>query len=189
MSKASGSSLKRVEKASRATEGRACAACSRGARRQRPQCHPDRHSYVDARAARLDDRRREQHRYPGGTLKPEKTGAAKHSADYRDRKKAEADRLGIEKMYFDMPAGIRKQLAAEIKVHGYSQLQELWQDLALSWIAQAPDERARRLQKPDAPAFHISQRLARPFEDSSLAELRRNPGDEIASPISRTPSG
>lgn len=96
-------------------------------------------------------------------MKPEKTGAAKHSADYRDRKKTEADRLGIEKMYFDMPAGIRKQLAAEMKGHGYSQLQELWQDLALSWIAQAPDERARRLQKPDAPAFRVSPRLARQF--------------------------
>ncbi|ROL76564.1 hypothetical protein BLX41_14530 [Pseudomonas protegens] len=94
-------------------------------------------------------------------MKPEKTGAAKHSADYRDRKKAEADRLGIEKMYFDMPAGIRKQLAADMKAHGYSQLQELWQDLALSWLAQSPDERARRLLKPDAPAFRISQRLAR----------------------------
>lgn len=125
----------------------------------------------------------------GDTLKPEKTGAAKHSDDYRDRKKAEADRLGIEKMHFDMPAGIRKQLAADMEAHGYSQLQELWQDLALSWLAQSPDERARRLLKPDAPAFRISQRLARQFEDSSLAELRRNPGEEIASPISRTPSG
>ncbi|WP_235437000.1 hypothetical protein [Pseudomonas fluorescens] len=61
----------------------------------------------------------------GDTLKPEKTGAAKHSADYRDRKKAEADRLGIEKMYFDMPTGVRKQLATELAVHGYSQVQEL----------------------------------------------------------------
>lgn len=56
-------------------------------------------------------------------------------------------------MHFDMPAGIRKQLAAEVKAHGYSQVQELWQDLALSWIAQDAEERARRLRKPDAPAF------------------------------------
>lgn len=110
-------------------------------------------------------------------MKAEKTGAAKHSADYRDRKKAEADRLGIEKMHFDMPTGIRKQLAAEIETYGYSQVQELWQDLALAWIAQEPDERARRLLKPDAPAFRISPRLARQFEDASQAELRRDPGD------------
>ncbi|MQA53701.1 hypothetical protein [Pseudomonas piscis] len=115
-------------------------------------------------------------------MKAEKTGAAKHSADYRDRKKAEADRLGIEKMHFDMPAGIRKQLAAEMQAHGYSQVQELWQDLALSWIAQSPDERARRLQKPGAQAFRVSPRLARQFEIQSVAELRRDPGDEIVSP-------
>ncbi|WP_377706261.1 hypothetical protein ACFMKY_18090 [Pseudomonas protegens] len=113
-------------------------------------------------------------------MKSDKTGAAKHSADYRDRKKAEADRLGIEKMHFDMPAGIRKQLAADMEAHGYSQMQELWQDLALSWIAQSPDERARRLQKPDAPAFRISQKLASRFEDASKAELRRDPGDSLS---------
>ncbi|MBC2658599.1 hypothetical protein H7A76_24440 [Pseudomonas sp. MSSRFD41] len=84
----------------------------------------------------------------------------------------------VEKVHFDMPAGVRKQLAAELKAHGYSQVQELWQDLALSWIAQEPDERARRLLKPDAPAFRISQRLARQFEDASMAELKRNPGDD-----------
>ncbi|WP_350403417.1 hypothetical protein ABCR88_20985 [Pseudomonas sp. W17] len=115
-------------------------------------------------------------------MKAEKTGAAKHSADYRDRKKAEADRLGIEKMHFDMPAGIRKQLAAEMASHGYSQIQELWQGLAMSWIAQDPDERARRLLKPDAPAFRISPRLARQLEDASQAELKRDPGDEALRP-------
>jgi hypothetical protein len=115
-------------------------------------------------------------------VKAEKTGAAKHSADYRDRKKAEADRLGIEKMHFDMPAGIRKQLAAELKAHGYSQAQEPWQDLALSWIAQEPDERARRLQRPDAPAFRISPRLARQFNEASEAELKRYPECEVILP-------
>ncbi|WP_228022336.1 MULTISPECIES: hypothetical protein [unclassified Pseudomonas] len=78
------------------------------------------------------DLRQEPQIDQGKVVKAEKTGAAKHSADYLDRKKAEADRLDIEKMHFDMPAGIRKQLAAELAVHGYSQVQELWQDLALS---------------------------------------------------------
>lgn len=117
-------------------------------------------------------------------MRSDKTGAAKHSADYRDRKKAEADRLGIEKMHFDMPAGIRKQLAAELAVHGYSQIQELWQDMALSWISQSQDEQARRLLKPDAPAFRISHRLTRQLEEASQVELRRDPGDEVIKPIS-----
>ena len=111
-----------------------------------------------------------------------KTGAAKHSADYRKRKKAEAASLGIEKLFFNMPAGAKPAIAGEMKRLGYSQEQELWQDLVLSWIAQEPEERARRLEKPDAPAFYISPKLARKFEAASVAELRRNPGDDFVAP-------
>lgn len=111
-----------------------------------------------------------------------KTGGAKHSADYRDRQKQQAEKLGIEKVFFNMPAGIKTALAAEIDRHGYDQVQELWQDMALSWIAQDPEERARRLVRPYAPAFYISPKLARRFEDASLAELRRDPGDVIQDP-------
>lgn len=112
----------------------------------------------------------------------EKTGVAKHSADYRARKKALAEKLGIEKVFFNMPAGIKSAMAAEIEQYGYDQVQELWQDLALSWIAQDPEERARRLERPDAPAFYISPKLARQFEEESMRDIRRNPGDEIVPP-------
>lgn len=112
----------------------------------------------------------------------QKTGAAKHSADYRDRKKKKAEKLGIEVVTITMPAGIKKALSAEIKRHGYKQVQELWQDLALSWIAQDPEERARRLERPGAPAFYISPKLAREFEAASQAEIRRYPGDEVERP-------
>ena len=108
----------------------------------------------------------------------EKTAAAKHSANYRARQYAQAKKLGIEKVFFNMPAGIKDALSAEIERHGYDQVQELWQDLALSWIAQEPEERARRLERPGAPAFYISPKLARQFEEASIAELRRDPGDE-----------
>ncbi|MFP3862825.1 hypothetical protein SHV42_07695 [Pseudomonas capeferrum] len=112
----------------------------------------------------------------------ERTAAARHSADYREREKKKAEKLGIEDVTITMPAGIKKALSAEIKRHGYKQVQELWQDMALSWIAQDPEERARRLERPDAPAFYISPKLARQFESASMAEIRRNPGDEIEPP-------
>lgn len=112
----------------------------------------------------------------------QKTGAAKHSADYRERERTKAAKLGIEKVFFNMPAGIKAAIAAEIERHGYDQVQELWQDLALSWIAQDHVERARRLERPDAPGFYISPKLARQFEAASMDELRRVPGDEIISP-------
>ena len=112
-----------------------------------------------------------------------KTGGAKHSADYRERQKLEAEKLGIEKVFFSMPEGIKTAMAAEIKRLGYRQVQELWQDMALSWIAQEPEERVRRLERPDAPAFYISPKLARKFEVASRAELRRDPGDEVLLPV------
>ncbi|MHA6195561.1 hypothetical protein ACX3YG_14445 [Pseudomonas wadenswilerensis] len=100
----------------------------------------------------------------------EKTGAAKHSKDYRGRKKAEAERLGIEEVKTLMPAGIKAQLAEAMVAHGYTQVQELWQDMQLSWIAADHEERARRLKRPDAPAFKISAKLARHYERVAMAE-------------------
>ncbi|MCS4282416.1 hypothetical protein M2396_000681 [Pseudomonas sp. BIGb0278] len=112
------------------------------------------------------------------------TGASKHSADYRAREKAKAEKLGIEEVTITMPAGIKKAFAAELKRHGYKQVQELWQDMALSWIAQEPEERARRLERPDAPAFYISPKLARQFNEASMAELHCDPDDEAIPPAS-----
>lgn len=111
-----------------------------------------------------------------------KTGAAKHSADYRDRKRAEAERLGIETLPVESAAGTRAELAKAMKVHGYTQLQELLQDLHRSFIAADRPEQTRRLKRPDAPAFKVSPKLARRFAAATRAELRRNPGDEIEAP-------
>lgn len=114
-----------------------------------------------------------------------KTKGAEYSRRAREKKKADVARLGVEQVVIDMPAGIKKLLAAEVKHHGYDQVQALWQDMALSWAAADPEERARRLQRPDAPAFQISPKLARLFKSVSEAELRRNPGDEIVIPESK----
>ncbi|ROL64579.1 hypothetical protein [Pseudomonas vranovensis] len=111
-----------------------------------------------------------------------KTGAAKHSADYRDRKKAEAQRFGIETLAVEMAAGTRAGMTGAMKAHGYTQLQELLQNLHRSFLAASPEEQARRLQQHDAPAFRISPKLARQFEKASRAELKRDPGCEIEVP-------
>lgn len=111
-----------------------------------------------------------------------KTGAAKHSADYRERKKAEAQRFGIETLPVEMAAGTRAGMAEAMKAHGYSQLQELLQNLHRSFLAASPEEQARRLKRPDASAFEITPKLARQFNEASRADIRRDPGDEILPP-------
>lgn len=112
----------------------------------------------------------------------DKTKGAEYSRRAREKKKAEDARLGVEEVVIEMPAGIKKLLAAEVKRHDYDQVQALWQDMALSWIAQEPEERTRRLQRPAAPAFEISPKLASKFEMATRDEVRRDPGDEIDNP-------
>ncbi|WP_191832584.1 nucleoid-associated protein [Pseudomonas fluorescens] len=90
----------------------------------------------------------------------------------------EAERFGIETLSVEMAAGTRAGMAAAMKVHGYTQLQELLQNLHRLFLAASPEEQAHRLQQPDAPAFEISPKLARQFEQASRAELKRDPGDE-----------
>ena len=112
----------------------------------------------------------------------EKTAAARHSKAYRERKNAEAERLGIEKLTIETAKGVRRALLAAAKAHGYEQLQELYQDIALSFLAASPEQQADRLKHPDAPAFVITPKLARQLDVASRAELRRDPGDEVIIP-------
>ena len=79
-------------------------------------------------------------------------------------------------------AGTKLGMTEAMETHGYTQLQELLQDLHLSFLACDGEERARRLKRPDAPAFEISPKLARQFERASRTDIRRDPGDEIIEP-------
>jgi hypothetical protein len=112
----------------------------------------------------------------------EKTAAAKHSADYRRRQKEEKEKLGIERLEVDAPVGTRSGMTLAMKDHGYKQVQELWQDLALAFLSMPLEEQSRRLRKPDATAFVVTPKLARQYEKKAQAELRADPGDEIIGP-------
>lgn len=118
----------------------------------------------------------------------EKTAAAKHSADYRARQNAEKAKLAIETLKVDMPIGVRSGLITAMADHGYSQLQELWQDLALSFLSMPREEQARRLKKPDAPAFVITQKLSRQFDTESQREIARYRDEYEISPSAPQPA-
>jgi hypothetical protein len=107
----------------------------------------------------------------------EKTAAAKHSAAYRERQNAAKAKLGIETQKIETSAGTRSGMKTAMKDDGYSQIQELWQDLALSFLASPRKEQARRLRKPDTSAFVVTPRLARQFELESRREIGRDSGD------------
>lgn len=115
-------------------------------------------------------------------MSAEKTAAAKHSKDYRDRKKADAERFGIESLPVDMAKGTRSRMSVAMKNHGYKQLQEMLQHLHLSFLNASRKEQARRLKLSDASGFVVSPKLARQFKEASLADIKRDPGDDIIAP-------
>lgn len=107
----------------------------------------------------------------------DKTPAAKHSADYRKRQSEAKATLGIETLKIEAAAGTRSGISLAMKDHGYSQMQELWQDLALSFLAAPRDEQSRRLRKPDASAFVITKKLARQFEAETQRVIAQTSND------------
>jgi hypothetical protein len=129
------------------------------------------------RQAWLDLPAHSSHRHP-----MEKTPAAKHSADYRARQAELREKMGIENMPIEVPAGTRTAMNTAMADHGYGQVQELWQDLALSFLSMPREEQAPRLRKPVASAFVVSPKLARQYVEKARSELSANPGDEIIYP-------
>ncbi|MBC8877880.1 hypothetical protein [Pseudomonas cerasi] len=80
--------------------------------------------------------------------RPPKT-QAQHSKDYRDRKKAEAERLGIEKVTINLASGVKAGMSVAMKRNGINSPQEAWQNLGLYFIRASTEEQDRML-KTDA---------------------------------------
>jgi len=104
----------------------------------------------------------------------EKTAAAKHSADYRARQAEAKEKLGIEKMSVNVPAGTRSGMKTAMKDHRYSNVQELWQELALSFLSMPLEEQGRRLRKPDTSAFIVTPSMARQLDEAAKREAARD---------------
>jgi hypothetical protein len=100
----------------------------------------------------------------------DQTPAAKHSAAYRERQTEIKAKMGIETLKIEAPASVRSGMNIAMAEHGYSQVQELWQDLALSFLSMPREEQARRLRKPDTSPFVVTEKLARQLIDAGMAE-------------------
>ncbi|WP_122581123.1 hypothetical protein [Pseudomonas viridiflava] len=71
---------------------------------------------------------------------------AQHSKDYRDRKKAEADRLGVEKVMLSLASGVKAGMSAAMKRNGINSPQEAWQNLGLYFMRASPADQDRMLR-------------------------------------------
>lgn len=71
---------------------------------------------------------------------------AQHSKDYRDRKKAEVDRLGVEKVTLSLASGVKAGMSAAMKRNGINSPQEAWQNLGLYFMRASVEEQDRMLR-------------------------------------------
>ncbi|KEZ72811.1 hypothetical protein C5I_0117270 [Pseudomonas syringae pv. syringae FF5] len=71
---------------------------------------------------------------------------AQHSKDYRDRKKAEAEQLGIEKVTISLASGVKAGMSAAMKRNGINSPQEAWQNLGLYFMRSSPADQDQMLE-------------------------------------------
>lgn len=83
-----------------------------------------------------------------------KKSPAEHSKDYRDREKAKAKKLGIEKVTIQMASGVKAGMAAAMKRNGIHSPQEAWQNLGLFLMRASPEDQDKMI-KPDASGSHF----------------------------------
>ncbi|MEE4632287.1 hypothetical protein V2K98_01985 [Pseudomonas alliivorans] len=111
----------------------------------------------------------------------EKTLAAKHASNYRQRKGKRNRELGIEILPVEVSIGMTQGLQCLMREHGFTQRQEVYQTL-LRHVLSVDFEEAARILRPVTSVFAVSPKLARQFRTESLKEIHRNPGDETITP-------
>ncbi|MCQ2994049.1 hypothetical protein NLO95_07960 [Pseudomonas syringae] len=88
-----------------------------------------------------------------------KKSPAEHSKDYRDREKAKAKKLGIEKVTIQMASGVKAGMAAAMKRNGINSPQEAWQNLGLFLMRASPEDQDKMI-KPDASVLSVLDKRA-----------------------------
>jgi hypothetical protein len=94
-------------------------------------------------------------------------------------KKAEDDAAkGIGRFQVEVAGVFMSDLKRLMKEHDFNNQQEVYQNLLRNVIAADFNTAARMLRCVTTP-YEISDKVSRAFLDESLAELKRDPGDEV----------
>ncbi|WP_330565844.1 hypothetical protein [Pseudomonas yamanorum] len=98
----------------------------------------------------------------------------------RKRQKAAAKdaALSVEKFTVEVAGVFKADLKRLMKQHGFNNQQEVFQNLLRNVIA-ADFEAATQMLKCVTTPFVITEKVSRAFHDKSVAELVRDPGDEV----------
>jgi len=99
----------------------------------------------------------------------------------REKEAAKNAALGIEKFTVEVAGVFMPDLKRLMKEHGFNNQQEVYQNLLRNVIA-ADFETATRMLRCVTTPYEPSEKVSRSFKDQSLAELKRDPGDEVIVP-------
>ena len=89
--------------------------------------------------------------------------------------------LGVERFTVEVAGVFMPDLKRLMKEHGFNNQQEVYQNLLRNVIA-ADFEIAAWMLRNVATPYVISEKVSRAFQNQSLAEIKRDPGDEVITP-------
>lgn len=109
------------------------------------------------------------------------TAEAKKQKKKREKAAAKDAALGVEKFTVEMAGVFKADLKKLMKDHGFNNQQEVFQNLLRNVIA-ADFKTAAQMLKCVTTPYVVSEKVSRAFRNESLAELKRDPGDESQAP-------
>lgn len=113
----------------------------------------------------------------------ELTEEAKKQRRKREKAAAKDAALGVEKFTVEVAGVFKPDLKKVMKDHGFNNQQEIHQNLIRNLIAADFETQAWMLRSVTTP-YEIPEKVSRDFHYQSLAELKRDPGDEVIKPVS-----
>ena len=99
----------------------------------------------------------------------------------REKKAADDAKKGIGRFQVEVAGVFMSDLKRLMKDHGFNNQQEVHQNLLRNVIAADFDTAAQMLRCVTTP-YVITEKVSRAFQDESLAEVKRDLGDEILMP-------
>ena len=111
----------------------------------------------------------------------EPTAEAIKQRKKREKEAARNAALGIEKFTVEVAGVFKPNLKQVMEQHGINNQQDIHQRLLKNLIAADFETQAWMLRNVTTP-YEIPEKVSLSFHEQSMAELKRDPGDEIISP-------
>jgi hypothetical protein len=100
----------------------------------------------------------------------------------REKKAADDAAKGIGRFRVEVAGVFMSDLKRLMKEHGFNNQQEVYQNL-LRNVIDADFETAAWMLRNVTTPYEMSEKVSRSFRNQSLAELKRDLGDEVLEPV------